>query len=89
VRSTIIIRKNRTDPDIIGQADPHSQRERPNIERKFAEQEKYHGLGQVRYWGLAKVTIQVLVTCIAVNCKKMVKLLDTDQQSWRVAAAWG
>ncbi len=53
-----------------------SQRERPNIERKFAEQKKYHGLAKARYWSLAKVTIQVLMTSIVVNCKKIAKLVN-------------
>ena len=75
-RSSIIIKKNRTDADIIGQADPKSQRERPSIERKFAEQKRYHGLGKARYWGLAKVTIQALITCLVVNCKRMAKLFS-------------
>ena len=75
-RSSIIVKKNRIDPQIISQADPKSQRERPNIERKFVEQKKSHGLGMARYWGLAKVTIQVLLTCIVVNCKRLVKLLS-------------
>jgi len=75
-RSSIIIKKNRTDADIIGQADPTSQRERPSIERKFAEQKKYHGLRRARYWGLVKVTVQVLLTCLVVNCKRMVRLRE-------------
>lgn len=76
-RSRIIIKDNRTNPEVIGQANPQSQRERPNIERKFAEQKNCHGLAKARYWGLAKVTIQVLLTCIVVNCKKLAKLLAT------------
>jgi IS5 family transposase len=76
-RSSIIIKANRTNPEIIGQANPQSQRERPNIERKFAEQKKYHGLAKARYWGLGKVTIQVLMTCIVVNCKKIAKLVSS------------
>jgi len=88
-RSSIIIKKNRTDADIIGHADAQSQSERRNIERKFAEQKKYHGLATARYWGLAKVTIQVLVTCIVVNCKKMTKLLEAQQWSWQAAAPGG
>ena len=72
-----------------GQANAKSQRQRPNIERKFAEQgtplklcpscevgKKYHELGQVRYWSLAKISIQVLMTCIVVNCKKIAKLVS-------------
>jgi len=37
-RCSIIIKDNRTNPEVIGQANPKSQRERPSIERKFAEQ---------------------------------------------------
>jgi len=76
-RSSIIIKDNRTNPEVIGQANPQSQRERPNVERKFAEQKKYHGLAKARYWGLAKVTIQVLMTSIVVNCKKIAKLVSS------------
>jgi len=74
--SSIILKKNRTNAEIVGQANPQSQRERPNIERKFAEQKNYHGLSRARYWGLLKVTIQVLLTCIVVNCKRLAKLMN-------------
>lgn len=74
-RSSIIVKKNRTNLKFIGQADLKSQRERPKIEHKFAEQKKYHGLTTARYWGLAKVTIQALLTCIVLNCKRVVKLI--------------
>ena len=70
-RASIIIKDNRTNPEVIGQANPQSQRERLNIERKFAEQgtplklcpsceggKKHHGLSQARHWGQVKVTIQ-------------------------------
>ena len=69
-RSSIILKKNRTNPQVLGQANPASQRERANIARKFAEQQQYHGLRQARYWGLRRVTIQVLITCLVVNCKE-------------------
>ena len=88
-RSSIIIKKNRTDPGIIGQANPQSQRERRNIERKFAEQKKHHGLATARYWGLAKVKTQVLLTCIVVNCKKMARLVEAKNCTWQVAVAGG
>jgi len=84
-RSSIIVKKNRTNPQIISQANWNSQRERPNIERKFAEQKNYHGLGKARYWGLLKVTVQVLLTCIVVNCKRLVKLLNTALKLPRAA----
>ena len=76
--SSIIVKKNRTNRHVIGQADAHSQRERPKIERKFAEQKRYHGLRQARYWGLRKVTIQVLMVCIVVNCKRMARLAQAN-----------
>ena len=72
-RSSIILKKNRTNPQVLGQANPASQRARANLERKFAEQKQYHGLRQARYWGLRRVTIQVrtrassLRTCRVVN----------------------
>lgn len=75
-RSSIMVKKNRVNPQVLGRADPESWRKRPSIERKFAEQKKYHGLTQARYWGLTKVTIQVLVVCIVVNCKRMVRLQE-------------
>ncbi|MFP3867555.1 MAG: hypothetical protein ACLFUU_05240 [Desulfobacteraceae bacterium] len=36
----------------------HSRRERPKIERKFAEGNQRYGLKKARYWGLVKVSIQ-------------------------------
>ena len=77
-RSSIILKKNRTNPQVLGQANPASQRARANLERKFAEQKQYHGLRQARYWGLRRVTIQVLMTCLVVNCKRMVRLVEAS-----------
>ncbi len=48
---------------------------RSRIEPKFAEQMTHHGLRRGRYWGLAKVTSQVLVNAIAGNLKRAVRLL--------------
>jgi len=87
-RSSIIIKDNRTNPEVIGQANPQSQRERPNIERNFAEQKKYHGLAKARYWSLAKVSIQVLMTCIVVNCKKIAKLVSNRLSKLPARPAW-
>ncbi len=55
-RSSIIVKKNRVSPQVVGRADPDSCRKRPPIARKLAGQ-KYHGLRQARYRGLAKVMI--------------------------------
>ena len=57
-------------PEIIA-----AQRERPKVDRKFAELKRFHGLREARYWGLAKVAIQFILTTIACNLKRMVKLL--------------
>ena len=57
-------------PEIIA-----AQRERPKIERKFAELKRFHGLKEARYWGLAKMAIQFTVTAITCNLKRIVKLL--------------
>jgi IS5 family transposase len=77
--SAIIIKKNRKSrrlrkhqmrTEVIA-----AQKERPKIERKFAELKRFHGLREARYWGLAKMAIQVTLTAIACNLKRMVKLL--------------
>lgn len=47
---------------------------RGRIESKFDEQMNRHGLRRARYWGLAKMTMQVLLNVIAVNLKRAVKL---------------
>ena len=52
-----------------------SRRERPQIERKFAEGKNRHGLAQARYWGLAKVSIQVFMVALVSNLKRLVKLI--------------
>jgi len=64
------LRKHQTKPEIIA-----AQRERPKIERKFAELKRFHGLEKARYWGRAKMAIQFTMTAIACNLKRMVKLL--------------
>ena len=69
--SAIIIRKNRKSsrlrehqmkPEILA-----AQRERPKIERKFAELKRFHGLKEARYWGLNKMAIRFTKTAIACN----------------------
>ena len=49
--------------------------ERYKIERKFGEMKRWHGFGRCRYIGLARHSIQLFLTSIAVNLKRMVKLL--------------
>lgn len=50
-------------------------RVRGRIEAKFDEQMNRHGLRRARYWGLTKVTTQVLLNVITVNLKRAAKLL--------------
>jgi IS5 family transposase len=65
-----------------------SWRERPKIERKFAECKQFHGLRQARYWGLGKVSIQTLMVALVVNLKRWVTLLKlrSPALSWANAA---
>ena len=79
ITSAIIVKKNRKSPRLRKhQVKPEiiaAQRERPKIERKFAELKRFHGLNEARYWGLAKMAIQFTMTAIACNLKRIVKLL--------------
>jgi IS5 family transposase len=52
-----------------------SRRLRPKIERKFAEGKNRHGLARARYWGLAKVSLQVIMVALVTNLKRLVKLI--------------
>lgn len=50
-------------------------KERYKIERKFGEAKQNHGLQTCRYVGLEKYEFQAVMTAIALNLKRMVKLL--------------
>ena len=50
-------------------------KERYKIERKFREAKQNHGLQTCRYVGLEKYEFQAVMTAIALNLKRMVKLL--------------
>lgn len=69
-RKSPCLRKHQMKPEIIA-----AQRERPKIERKFAELKRFHGLKEARYWGLAKMAIQFTMAAIARNLKRIVKRL--------------
>lgn len=51
------------------------RKERYKIERKFGEAKRWHGLGRCRYLGLVKYSLQVVVTAMVLNLKRLVKLL--------------
>ncbi len=82
-RPAIIVKKRRGKKrgHVLGRYDdfelPHyyrMKRRRPRIEHKFAEAKRYHGLGRARYWGLAKVRVQVFLTAFALNLKRIIHL---------------
>ena len=52
-----------------------AKKERFKIERKFGEAKQNHGLGRCRYVGLLGFGIQVFLTALVLNLKRMVKLL--------------
>ena len=78
-RSAIIIKKNRKSKRLkknhMKAEVQAAQRERPKIERKFAELKRYHGLAVARYWGLTKMAIQSLMAANTCNLKRMVRLM--------------
>jgi len=49
--------------------------ERYQIERKFGEAKQHHGLGRCRYLGIWRYAIQAYLTAIALNLKRLVRLL--------------
>jgi len=50
-------------------------KERYKIERKFGEAKQGHGLGRCRYIGRAKFAVQAFFIAMALNLKRMVKVL--------------
>jgi IS5 family transposase len=50
-------------------------KERYKIERKFGEAKQGHGLGRCRYLGKVKFAVQAFFTAMALNLKRLVKLL--------------
>ena len=72
IRNGIILRSNHTKlytyPKRVSRL---AKRFRSRIEHKFAQQKHSHSLKVARYWGLAKVSIQIYLTAIVVNCKRI------------------
>jgi IS5 family transposase len=59
------------------------KKRRPGVERKFADGKRYHGMGVARYWGLTKVKLQVYLTAVVLNLKRMVTL-TCAQARWQM-----
>jgi len=56
-----------------------NKRHRDNIERKFAEAKKRHGMEQLRYRGIERNWVQVIFTVVVMNLKRMVRLLKSSE----------
>lgn len=52
-----------------------NKRHRDNIERKFAEAKKRHGMEQLRYRGIERNWVQVVFTVVVMNLKRVVRLV--------------
>jgi IS5 family transposase len=78
IRNGIITRNNHTKEYIkkhIRRVSEVAKCIRPIIEHKFADMKKHHGLGLARYIGLIKTRIQVYMTALSANVKRMIKLI--------------
>jgi IS5 family transposase len=62
-------------------------KERYKIERKFGEAKQGHGLGRCRYLGLVRYALQAFLTALALNLKRMVKVLSGVNFKGRASAA--
>ena len=74
-----------TDPEERRKA----SRKRKRIEAKFGEAKKHHRMARARYRGRWRVAIQVFMTFIVMNSKRMVKLLEIKQDSVSLALPSG
>lgn len=52
-------------------------KERAHIEPKHSEMKRNHGMVRAKYWGLEKLNIQLIITAITVNVKRLVNVLDS------------
>lgn len=59
------------------------------IERKFGEAKRWHGMRRARYRGKWRVTIQVFLTFIVMNVKRIVKLLEGGERRRKLVEAPG
>jgi len=50
-------------------------RVRKAVERTFGEGKQWHGMGRSRYCGRARTAVQVLLTCMVIDAKKMARRL--------------
>ena len=56
---------------------------RKAVERTFGEGKRWHGMARSRYCGRARTAVQVLLTCIVIDAKKMARRLTGKDPGWR------
>ena len=54
-----------------------NSRHRANIERKFAEAKERHGMDRLRYRGIERNFVQIVMTAVTMNLKRFLKLAKT------------
>jgi len=64
-------------------------RKRRRIEAKFGEAKRHHRMTRARYRGRWRVAIQVFMTFIVINLKRMAKLLEIRENAMRFALPSG
>ena len=62
---------------------------RKRIEAKFGEAKKHHRMARARYRGKWRVAIQVFMSFIVMNLKRMIKLLNRKENSVKLALSSG
>jgi hypothetical protein len=65
-----------------------SMKRRTQIESKYSEMKHSHGLKRARYRGLERVTIQALLTAMAVNLKNYIRLTEDAMKSTQLRAIY-
>lgn len=75
------------------QTDPEQKRKalkrRKRIEAKFGEVKKHHQMARARYRGRWRVAIQVFMSFIVANLKRMIKLLQIKENRMELALSSG
>ena len=66
-----------------------AQHRRTRIEAKFGEAKKHYGMVRARYRGRWRVAIQVLMSFLVMNLKRVVKLIEMREDSATLAFSPG
>ena len=81
-RRTIAIGKHH---DIVKEAKEYNKTKeykedmkgRSQIEPKQGEMKRFHGMARAKFWGLAKLNIQAIITAITVNVKRFANVVGS------------